>query len=96
MALLWHCAQLALVLGALAWILVTVGSAEKSPWQAEHSAPVAYGMWMAGAEGPSKLDTLWQLAHSPMGWVASATKKVPATACGRVWKPLYGALVVMG
>jgi hypothetical protein len=30
---LWHCAQLALVDGAFAWILEIVGSAEKSPWQ---------------------------------------------------------------
>lgn len=52
---------------------------------------------MAGTEGPLKLlKLLWQLEHSPGGWLASATKKVPALAWGRVWNPVYGALVVMG
>jgi hypothetical protein len=42
----WHCAQLALVLGALAWMWASVGSAEKSVevWQEEHCAVVANGM----------------------------------------------------
>ena len=44
LAALWHCAQLALVLGALAWMAVTVGSVEKSPWQAEHAAAAAVGI----------------------------------------------------
>jgi hypothetical protein len=42
----WHCAQLLLVLGALAWMLASVGITEKSPvvWHAEHDAPAAMGM----------------------------------------------------
>ena len=97
LAVLWHCAQLALLLGALAWILVIVGKAEKSPWQDEHCALAANGMCTAGAEGPLKLlKLLWQLEHSPCGWLASATKKVPEVACGRVWKPVYGATLVIG
>jgi hypothetical protein len=42
----WHCAQLALVLGALAWMWASVGSTEKSVevWQEEHCAVVANGM----------------------------------------------------
>ena len=46
----WHCTQLALVLGALAWMLASVGIAEKSlvVWHAVHWAPVAVGMWFAG------------------------------------------------
>ena len=43
---LWHWAQLPVVLGAFAWIAVTVGMTEKSVlvWQAEHCAVAAYGM----------------------------------------------------
>ena len=74
-AALWHCAQLRLMLGALAWILDTVGKAEKSPWQAEHTAPAATGICTAGREGEVKsLKLPWQLEHSPWGCVASATK----------------------
>ena len=52
---------------------------------------------MAGSDGEVKsLKLPWQLAHSPWGWLASATKKVPDVVCGRVWKPLNGALVVIG
>ncbi|MGN6530109.1 MAG: hypothetical protein ACTHL8_27260, partial [Burkholderiaceae bacterium] len=49
-ALPWHCAQLAVVLGALAWMLANVGIAEKSlvVWQALQVAVVDVGMWLAG------------------------------------------------
>ena len=42
----WHCAQLLVVLSALAWMLVSVGSVAKLlvVWQAEHCAVAAYGM----------------------------------------------------
>ena len=42
----WHCAQLAVVLGALAWMLASVGSTEKSleVWQALHCAVAEVGM----------------------------------------------------
>ena len=42
----WHCAQLELVLGALAWMLASVGNTEKSAlvWQAEHCAVADVGM----------------------------------------------------
>ena len=39
---------------------------------------------------------LVKVEHSPFGWEASATKKVPLLVCGRVWKPVNGALVVIG
>lgn len=39
----------------------------------------------------------WQLEQLPVaGCAVSLTKKVPAAFCGRVWKPLNGAVVVMG
>ena len=46
----WHCAQLLLTLGALAWMLASVGIAEKLPavWHAAHCAAVATGIWLAG------------------------------------------------
>jgi hypothetical protein len=47
----WHCAQFALVLGALAWMLASVGIVAKSPgvvWHAVHCAVVDVGMWLAG------------------------------------------------
>ncbi len=52
----WHCAQLLVVLGALAWMLASVGRVEKSPvvWQAVHCAVAAVGMWLAGLTAPSK------------------------------------------
>jgi hypothetical protein len=98
LALLWHCAQLALVDGALAWMLVTVGVDRKSPWHDEQLALAATGMWMLGREGePNSTVLPWQLEQSPvLGCVVSFTKKVPALLCGRVWKPLKGAAVVMG
>ena len=42
----WHCAQLLLVLGALAWMLASVGITEKSAlvWHAEHCALADVGM----------------------------------------------------
>jgi hypothetical protein len=42
----WHCSQLLLVLGALAWMLASVGITEKSleVWHAEQGAPAAVGM----------------------------------------------------
>ena len=45
-ALPWHCAQLLVVLGALAWMFASVGITEKSldVWQALHCAPAAVGM----------------------------------------------------
>jgi hypothetical protein len=48
----WHCAQLAVVLGALAWMLARVGITLKSftVWQAEHSAALEVGMWLAGLD----------------------------------------------
>jgi hypothetical protein len=49
-ALPWHCAQLVVVLGALAWMLASVGITEKSllVWQALQVAVVEVGMWLAG------------------------------------------------
>ena len=97
---LWHCAQFALVDGALAWMSAIVGITEKSVlvWQFTHVALAEVGMWLAGLEGAVKsLKLAWQFEQSPVaGCLASATKKVPATVCGRVWKPLKGAAVVMG
>ncbi len=39
----WHCAQLVVVLGALAWMLASVGMTAKSGvvWQAVHCAVAA-------------------------------------------------------
>ena len=53
----WHCAQLLLVLCALAWMLASVGMVAKSPgvvWQALHCAAAAYGIWFAGLSWPVK------------------------------------------
>jgi hypothetical protein len=49
-ALPWHCAQLVVVLCALAWMFASVGITEKSAlvWQAVHCTVAAYGMWFAG------------------------------------------------
>ena len=95
----WHCAQLVVVLGALAWILASVGMTEKSllVWQALHCAVVDVGMWLAGLScALKKLVPLWHWLQSPVaGCVASATLKVPAAARGRVWKPVYCAPVVL-
>jgi hypothetical protein len=46
----WHCTQLPVVLGALAWMLAIVGSTEKSVdvWHAVHTAAAAVGMWFDG------------------------------------------------
>ena len=89
----WHCAQLPAVLGALAWMLASVGITAKSPvvWQAEHCAAAEVGMWLAGLSwAVKKLVLLWHCEQSPLaGWAASATLKLPAAARGRVWKPVY-------
>jgi hypothetical protein len=94
----WHCAQLLLVLGALAWMLASVGITEKSfeVWQAVHCAVAEVGMWLAGLScALKKLVPLWHCEQSPvLGWAASATLKVPAAARGRVWKPVYCAPLV--
>jgi len=97
-ALPWHCAQLALVLGALAWMLASVGITEKSAdvWQAAHSAVLEVGMWLAGLSWPVKKFVLpWHCEQSPVaGWAASATVKGPAAAAGRAWNPVYWAPAV--
>jgi hypothetical protein len=94
----WHCAQLLVVLGALAWMLVSVGSTEKSAevWQAVHCAVAEVGMWFDGLSvALKKLVPLWHCAQSPVvGCAASATLKVPAAVRGRVWKPVYCAPAV--
>jgi hypothetical protein len=94
----WHCAQLAVVLGALAWMLASVGITEKSleVWQAEHAAVAEVGMWLAGLSvALKKFVPLWHCEQSPVpGCAASATLKVPAAARGRVWKPVYCAPLV--
>jgi hypothetical protein len=88
----WHCAQLAVVLGALAWMLASVGITEKSVevWQAVHCAVAEVGMWLAGVSSAlKKLVLPWHCEQSPLaGCAASATLKVPAAARGRVWKPV--------
>ena len=97
---LWHCEQLALVEGAKAWMSAIVGITEKSVlvWQLVQVALAEVGMWLAGFDGAVKsLKLAWQFEQSPVaGCLASATKKVPATVCGLVWKPLNGAAVVIG
>ena len=97
---LWHCAQLALVDCALAWMSAMAGITEKSAlvWQFAQVALADVGMWLAGFEGAVKsLKLAWQFEQSPVaGCLASATKKVPDVACGLVWKPLKGATVVIG
>ena len=97
---LWHCAQLVLVEGALAWIAASSGTTEKSllTWHELHCAAAAIGIWFAGLASAMKSTKLeWQLEQSsPVGWVGSATLNCPAVAWGRVWKPLNGTLVVMG
>ena len=73
----WHCAQLPVVLGALAWILASVGITEKSlvVWHALHCALVDVGMWLAGLScAVKKLVPLWHCEQSPVaGCAASAT-----------------------
>ena len=97
---LWHCAQLALVDCALAWMSAMLGITAKSEllWQAPQVALAAVGIWLAGFDGAVKsLKLPWQFEQSPVaGCLASATKKVPGVACGLVWKPLNGATVVIG
>ncbi|MEI8158203.1 MAG: hypothetical protein WCH60_15165 [Burkholderiales bacterium] len=65
-------------------------------------APDLIGIWLVGITLTVKsLMLAWQLEHSPVPLVPvrcpeSATKNVPAAACGRVWNPLKGELVVIG
>ena len=89
----WHCAQLLVVLCALAWMLASVGMAAKSPgvvWQAAQFALAVYGMWFAGlAWASNEVVPAWQSEQSPdVGWAASATRNAPAVLSGRVWKPV--------
>ena len=94
----WHCAQLPVVLGALAWMLASVGITEKSldVWHALHCALAAVGMWLEGLScAVKKFVPLWHCEQSPVaGCAASATLKVPAAARGRGWKPVYCAPLV--
>jgi len=55
-ALPWHCAQLPVVLGALAWMLASVGITEKSldVWHALQVAVGDVGMWLAGLSSAVK------------------------------------------
>ena len=73
----WHCAQLPLVLGALAWMLASVGMTEKSldVWHAVHCTFGAVGMWFAGLSIALKNVVLpWHCEQSPLlGCAASAT-----------------------
>jgi hypothetical protein len=91
-ALPWHCAQLAVVLGALAWMLASVGITEKSVdvWHALQVAVAEVGMWLDGLScAVKKVVPLWHCEQSPLaGWAASAMAKVLAVAFGRVWKPV--------
>ena len=70
----WHCAQLLVVLGALAWMLASAGITVKSAlvWQAVHCAPVAYGMWLSGTAVLANEAVVWQVSHDAVvtGWVA--------------------------
>jgi hypothetical protein len=56
----WHCAQLLVVLGAFAWMLVSVGITEKSVdvWHAVHCAVADVGMWFAGLSLAVKANVL--------------------------------------
>jgi hypothetical protein len=55
-------------------------------------------MWLAGMPLALKSMKLpWQLEQSPVvECLLSATKNWPAVVCGRVWKPLNGAVFVIG
>jgi hypothetical protein len=64
----WHCAQLVVVDGALAWISATVGITEKSVlvWHEVQVALAAYGMWLLGVAVALKFRVLaWQFEQSP-------------------------------
>jgi hypothetical protein len=52
----WHCAQLAVVLGAYRWMFASVGMVAKLlvVWQFAQVAEAAVGMWFAGFTEPSK------------------------------------------
>jgi hypothetical protein len=55
-ALPWHWSQPLLVLGAYAWMFVSVGIVAKLlvVWQLAHTELVATGMWFVGLALPSK------------------------------------------
>jgi hypothetical protein len=76
-ALPWHWAQLPVVLGALAWMLASVGITEKSldVWHALQVAVGEVGMWFNGLSSAVKyVVPLWHCEQSPaVGCVASAT-----------------------
>ena len=84
----WHCAQLLIVLGALAWMFASVGITEKSVlvWHAEHCAVADVGMWFDGLSwAVKKFVPLWHCEQSPLdGCAASAMLKVPPAERGRV------------
>jgi len=88
----WHCAQLLVVLGALAWMLASVGITAKSleVWQSLQVALAEVGMWLAGLSVPTHTAVpLWQVEQSPVvGCAASAMLKVLPVALGREWKPV--------
>ena len=88
MLALWHCAQLVLLDGALAWINASDGMAAKLvlTWQAVQAAEAALGIWLAGLDGEVKSTKLpWQLEQSPASGCAASTKlKLPPAAVGRV------------
>src|SRR5450631_766572 len=73
----WHCAQLALVLGAFAWMFDSVGMTEKSAlvWHAVHCAVADVGIWFEGLSvALKKVVPLWHCEQSPLlGCAASAT-----------------------
>jgi hypothetical protein len=73
----WHCAQLLVVLGALAWMFASVGITAKSllVWHAAHCAVAAVGMWFDGLSwAVKKFVPLWHCEQSPLlGCAASAT-----------------------
>jgi hypothetical protein len=85
---LWHCAQLVLLDGALAWIAAIAGITAKLVlvWHAVQVADAEVGIWLSGFETARKSTKLaWQLEQSsPTGCAASATLNWPASACGRV------------
>ena len=87
---LWHCAQFALLEGALAWIAATVGMMEKSArlvWHPVQLALADVGMWFAGLASPLVSNEIpaWHCEHSPLvGCAVSATLNCPAVGCGRV------------
>jgi hypothetical protein len=79
LAALWHCAQLAVVDGAFAWMLVsditclkdacaltgTPFDAIRFVWQLWHCAVVLVGIWLLGLAADEKFNVLpWQAEQS--------------------------------